>query len=84
MFTFDISDMTCGHCVRAISKAVASIDEGAKVQCDVATHRIQVDPTHATIERIADAIKAAGYTPVIVDGLPAAPATKKRSGCCCG
>jgi copper chaperone len=29
MVTFEVNDMTCGHCVSAITKAVAFVDPGA-------------------------------------------------------
>lgn len=31
MITFEVNDMTCGHCVGAITKAVGFVDPGAKV-----------------------------------------------------
>ena len=34
MTTFEVKDMTCGHCVSTITKAVKALDQGAKVQID--------------------------------------------------
>jgi copper chaperone len=85
MVTFEVNDMTCGHCVGAITKAVASVDPGATVQVDLASRRVQIEPAAASAGVLGAAIKAAGYTPVAVLGaagqaLKAAP----RKGCCCG
>jgi len=85
MVAFEVNDMTCGHCVSAITKAVAFVDPGASVQVDLASHRVQIEPTASTVAVLGDAIKTAGFTPVAVAGgaaqaTPAAP----RRGCCCG
>ena len=84
MITFEVNDMTCGHCAGVISKSVASIDAGAKVQIDLGKHRVQIEPATATAEQLSDAIKDAGYSPVVTNGVSAIPAATKRSGCCCG
>lgn len=85
MITFEVNDMTCGHCASSISKAVAGVDKDAKVQVDLGAHRVVVEPTDATTQQLSDAIKDAGYSPVVIDGTSPIPATtKRRSGCCCG
>lgn len=83
MVTFEVNDMTCSHCVGAITKAVASVDAGAKVQVDLASHRVQIEPTASTADVLSDAIKVAGYTPVAVAGVAAAVKAAPRKGCCC-
>ncbi|MDQ6627262.1 MAG: heavy-metal-associated domain-containing protein [Pseudomonadota bacterium] len=86
MITFEVNDMTCGHCVSTISKAVKATDTDAKVSIDLATHRVVIEPTKADSTQLSDAIKEAGYTPVAVAN-PAAPiavGAAKRGGCCCG
>ena len=87
MHTFEVKDMTCGHCVSTITKAVKALDPAATVQIDLATHRVEIDSSHAAATRWSDVIKEAGYTPVAVQA-GARPATAgaapKRSGCCCG
>jgi len=85
MVTFEVSDMTCGHCVSAITKAVAFVDPGAKVQVDLASHRVQIEPTASTVAVLGDAIKTAGFTPVAVAGGATRPTqAAPRKGCCCG
>ena len=85
MFTFEVNDMTCGHCVNAITKAVAFVDPGAKVQIDLASHRVQVGPTALSADVLSEAIQVAGYTPVAVAAATAhAVKATPRKGCCCG
>ena len=84
MVTFEVQDMTCGHCVGSITKAVRAIDQGAQVTADLATHRVQIEPIASDRTQLSDAIRAAGYTPVpIADASIAVGQTAPRSGCCC-
>lgn len=84
MITFEVNDMTCGHCVSSITKALRSIDRDAGVRIDLARHQVQIEPTLSDARALAQAIKEAGYTPVEMTGSPGAPATAApRSGCCC-
>jgi copper chaperone len=82
MIVFEVTDMTCGHCVSTITKALEGADKDAKVQIDLARHRVQVEPANADAEELADAIKEAGYTPVPVGAATSAPG--RRGGNCCG
>ncbi len=87
MISFQVNDMTCGHCVSTITKAVKAVDGGAKVQIDLTTHRVEIDPTEADAGALSEAIKEAGYTPVAVANSGAAPiaaSATTRKGCCCG
>ena len=90
MTTFEVKDMTCGHCVSTITKAVRAVDHGAKVQIDLATHRVTIEPTEADEAELSAAIKQAGYSPVAVAAVAAgvegvaAKAASVRGGCCCG
>ena len=84
MVTFEVQDMTCGHCVGSITKAVRMIDQGAQVTADLATHRVRIVPTEPDTTRLSDAIPEAGYTPVpIADAEMAVGPAVQRSGCCC-
>lgn len=55
-----IPEMTCGHCVKTITKAVQSVDAAAQVQADLATHSIGVTSS-ASAASLSAAIAAAGY-----------------------
>ena len=86
MTSFEVKDMTCGHCVSTITKAVRAVDQGAKVHIDLATHRVNIDPTEADAAELSAAIRKAGYTPVAVEAAVehvAGKAAPARSGCCC-
>ena len=82
MITFEVNDMTCGHCVSTITKALKGTDKDAKVQIDLATHRVQVEPVSADAEELAEAIKDAGYTPVPVEAAAVRAAPPKAKSCC--
>ena len=66
MIAFEVNDMTCGHCVSTITKAVRAIDQKATVSVDLTTHRVEIEPTETNTQELSDAIKEAGYTPVAV------------------
>jgi copper chaperone len=82
MIAFEVNDMTCGHCASTITKALKATDKDAKVQIDLATHRVQVEPVLSDADQLAEAIKDAGYTPVSVQA--ATPVSSKPAGSCCG
>ncbi len=87
MIAFEVNDMTCGHCVNTITKALKATDPDAAVQIDLATHRVRVEPVSADAEDLADAIIDAGYTPVPVTVPVEAAASGVASvgrGSCCG
>ena len=62
MLSFQIPNMTCGHCVRAVTQAVQLADPAATVQADLATHQVQVDTT-ASRNAVATQLAQAGYEP---------------------
>jgi len=66
MISFEVNDMTCGHCVSTIGKAVKDADKDARIQIDLARHRVEIEPAAADADMLAEAIKEAGYTPVRV------------------
>ena len=82
MIAFEVKDMTCGHCVSTITKALKATDKDAKVQIDLATHRVQVEPVSADAEELAEAIKDAGYTPVSVEAALSESVAPVRGSCC--
>jgi copper chaperone len=86
MIAFQVNDMTCGHCVGAITRAIEAADPGAAVRIDLATHRVQVEPASADATRLGRAIRVAGYTPVALErdgSVSAAVPARARGGCCC-
>ncbi len=62
MQSFNVAGMTCGHCVRAVTNAVHSVDPGAAVEVDLDGGRVTVHNELAATSRIIEAIAAEGYT----------------------
>jgi len=62
MHVFTLPDMSCGHCVAAITRAVQAADAGARIEADLATHTARVD-SPLPREQLAAALDAAGYPP---------------------
>jgi len=86
MPTFKVNDMTCGHCVSTITKAIKGVDRAAKVTIDLAQHLVTVEPTEADASDLGDAITEAGYTPELLhaDASAAAAQQPSKAGGCCG
>ncbi|MFT3718474.1 heavy-metal-associated domain-containing protein [Pseudorhodoferax sp.] len=63
MIAFDVQDMSCGHCVASITKAVQAADPTARVEVDLSGRRVQVEPGRADAAALQRAIEEAGYTP---------------------
>ena len=59
---FTVQGMTCGHCERAVTQAVQSVDPAATVRIDRATGRVEVSTTRAERAALAGAIAEEGYT----------------------
>ena len=85
MVTFQVNDMTCGHCVGTITKAVKAVDAKAQINIDLAKHLVEIESTGADATQLGAAINSAGYTPVPVAGAVASPGrSATRGGSCCG
>jgi copper chaperone len=60
MINLTIPKISCGHCVRAVTDAVAAVDGKATVVVNIATKTAEIDSTASTAELVA-ALAAAGY-----------------------
>lgn len=58
---FQVEDMTCGHCEKAITKALDEALPGAAVTIDLKAHEVAVE---GDVVKAEEAIREAGYTPV--------------------
>jgi copper chaperone len=38
--TLQVEGMSCGHCIRAVTKAITALDQAAKVDVDLAAKRV--------------------------------------------
>lgn len=66
MHEFRVQDMTCSHCVAAITKAVKDVAPQASVDIDLDQHRVRVQG-EADRAQVQAAIEAAGYSPEAVN-----------------
>lgn len=57
---FTVEGMTCGHCEKAVTKALLSLDAQAKVVIDRTHNTVQVDSEKCR-EALAQAIADEGY-----------------------
>jgi copper chaperone len=66
MIAFEVQDMSCGHCVASITRAVQALDDQAQVVIDLTRHLVQVQAHKADAAQLEAVIREAGYTPVPV------------------
>jgi len=59
--TFQVNGMTCGHCEKAVTQAIRSIDPQATVQIDRSLNRVQVESSQPRAS-LAQAIADEGYS----------------------
>jgi copper chaperone len=57
---FTVEGMTCGHCEKAVTKALLALDAQAKVVIDRAQNKVQVE-SDKNREALAQAIADEGY-----------------------
>ena len=62
MIQFNIPQMSCGHCVKAVTQAVQEVDPHAKVDVDLASKQVSVE-SQADRGKIVASLAEAGYTP---------------------
>jgi copper chaperone len=60
---YQVPDMSCQHCVQAITRAVTQAVPGTSVQVDLSNHRVTVTGTKDK-SGVEGAIQDAGYTAV--------------------
>lgn len=82
MIAFEVNDMTCGHCVSTITKALMAVDPSAELRFDLAVHRVEIESGDGEAEAFRQAIEASGYSPVSAKR-PATRTPAPTGGCCC-
>ena len=65
MTSFNVPDMTCDGCARAITKAILAVDPAAHLVFDLPAHHLNI---HSAIAgpALRDAIVDAGFSPALV------------------
>ena len=66
MIELHIKDMTCGHCVQTITRAVKEVDAKAGLKVDLPSQRVEIESSHEP-EEFLDAIHEQGYSPLIAE-----------------
>lgn len=62
MYRFTLPDMSCGHCVAAITEALQAADAQARVEIDREARTAEVDSALPR-EALAAVLTEAGYPP---------------------
>ena len=83
MIAFEVNDMTCGHCVSAITQAVKRVDPAAEVSIDLANRRVAIRASVADGAALQAVIQEAGYSPRLAPPASSAEPQRARGGCCC-
>jgi len=58
--TFEVTGMTCGHCEKAVTRAIQQLDPQAQVKIDRSQNRVEVQSEQPR-ETLARAIAEEGY-----------------------
>jgi copper chaperone len=58
--TFTVTGMTCGHCEKAVTRAIQEADPQAQVKIDRSQNKVEVESTQPR-ETLAHAIAEGGY-----------------------
>ena len=84
MITFEVKNMTCGHCVSTITRALKSLDRDALVNVDLGKKIVQIQPGDSDAQELSDAIKEAGYSPVqVIESGESTKSPQSAAGCQC-
>jgi copper chaperone len=59
--TFEVTGMTCGHCEKAVTRAILQLDPQAEVKIDRSINKVEVQSQQPR-EVLAKAIAEEGYT----------------------
>lgn len=57
---FDVKGMTCGHCEKAVTRAIRALDPSAEVSIDRSVNQVEV-LSQQPREALAQAITEEGY-----------------------
>lgn len=60
MLTFNVPNMTCGHCVQTLTQAIQTAAPDAMLECNLGDHTITVS-TQTDATTLMQAINQAGY-----------------------
>ena len=80
----NVAGMTCGSCVKHVTKALESLDGVSNIHVDLQNGKVHLDRTSWKSDDLIHALNEDGYSSSLdLDGSVQAP-QKKSGGCCCG
>jgi copper chaperone len=80
-----VQGMTCGSCVKHVTKAIESLSGIESVNVDLQSGRVQVSRATNQSDDLIHALNEEGYPSSLdLDEQSSAPTQKKSGGCCCG
>lgn len=80
-----VQGMTCGSCVKHVTKALESLGGVESVHVDLQSGRVQVLRNTNQSDDLIHALDEEGYPSSLdLDEQSTAPAKKAGGGCCCG
>lgn len=82
-FTLTIDGMTCGHCVQAVTKALAGVS-GVAVRSVAVGSAEMTAPDGLTVARAVNALREAGYEAKASEPSAGTGAQVASGGSCCG
>jgi copper chaperone len=62
MIDFTLPTMSCGHCVKTVTRTVQQIDPKATVEIDLASHRVRIGSA-LDAQAFGKALAEEGYAP---------------------
>jgi copper chaperone len=81
--TFGVTGMTCGGCVKSVTRTLQSVpgvtDVQVSLEDNIAT--VQFDESHSTQDALHQAVRNAGYG--VTETAPVTTARGRPSGGCC-
>ncbi|TGN61586.1 copper chaperone [Paracoccus liaowanqingii] len=60
MTTFNIPNMSCGHCKATVEKTIHAVGPKAQIDFDMASRRVTMD-SGVKADNVQEALAAAGY-----------------------
>lgn len=80
----NVSGMTCGSCVKHVTKALESFDGVSNITVDLQNGKVHLQREQTKVDDLITALNEEGYPASIdVDGSVKTP-PKRSGGCCCG
>ena len=60
MYELQVEGMSCGGCVKGVTRSIQAVDSNAKVDVDLQSKKVRVE-TLASLDAVQAAISSAGY-----------------------